>query len=133
MWSDTVSAVLSGTGIATLVGAVAVFVRTIRITRQQGQIVEADVIERLSGTVGNFAEDVRRDALRQIEWATHRAEDAERRAVSAERAATEAQISSMQSAATVRRLTNAILSPYATIEGLRSMVAPEGPIVNGRG
>lgn len=144
MWSDTASTILSGTGLVSLLGAVTVFIRTLRITRQRGQVVEADVIERLSGTVGGFAEDVRRDAQnaidsirrdaeRQIEWATRRAEDAERRAVTAERAATEAQISSMQSAATVRRLTLAITSPYASLEGLRAMVAPDGPAVNGRG
>lgn len=139
-FSDTLATILSGTSIVSILGAIAVIIRT----RQQGKVSEADVIESLSGTVGGFAEGVRRDAQtaiedirrgaeRQIEWAGRRAEDAERRAVTAERAATEAQINAMQSAATVRRLTNAILSPYATIEGLRAMVAPDSPVTNGRG
>jgi hypothetical protein len=140
--SDTLATVLSGTSIASILGAVAVVIRT----RQQRRVSESDVVRRLSGTVGDLAEDVRRDARetiedirrsaeRQIEWAGRRAEDAERRAVGAERSATEAQINAMQSAATVRRLTTAILSPYATIEGLRAMIAPEsgGSPVNGKG
>lgn len=137
---DILTTALSGTSIASIIGAIAVIIRT----RQQGKASEADVIERLSGTVGDFAESVRRDAQasidgirrdaeNRIEWSSRRAEDAERRAVQAERAAIEAQNSSMQSAATVRRLTNAILSPYATIDGLRAMVIPDGPAVNGRG
>ena len=137
---DILSTILSGTGVVSIIGAITVFVRT----RQQGKLVEANVIEQLGGTVGDFAAAVRKDAQQQIDdtrrWAqqqieaaTRRAENAEARAVSAERAATEAQISSMQASATVRRLTSAILSPYATIEGLRAMVAPEGPVVNGRG
>lgn len=138
--SDILTAVLSGTSIASIVGAIAVVIKT----RQQGKTVEADVIERLSGTVGDFAENVRRDAQaqmdetrrwakQQIEAAVERAERAETRAVSAERSATEAQINAMQASATVRRLTSAILSPYATIEGLRSMVDVGAPGANGKG
>src|SRR3954471_22358189 len=92
--SDTLATVLSGTSIASILGAVAVVIRT----RQQRRVSESDVVRRLSGTVGDLAEDVRRDARetiedirrsaeRQIEWAGRRAEDAERRAVSAERSA----------------------------------------------
>jgi hypothetical protein len=137
--SDILTTVLSGTSIASIIGAIAVVIRT----RQQGKTVEADVMERLSGTVGDFAESVRRDAQaqidetrrwakQQIEIATERAERAEGRAVAAVRAATEAQIASMQASASMRRLTGAILSPYATIEGLRAMVSPDGPMVNGK-
>lgn|SRR3982750_1142003 len=139
-WSDTVGTVLSGTGVASLIGAVVMIIRT----RQQGRVVEANVIERLSSTVGDFAEDVRRDAKltideirrdakEQIERATDRAERAEARAVAAERSAMQSQLSSMEAAATVRRLTLAITSPYASLEGLRAMVESGGSAINGKG
>jgi hypothetical protein len=142
--SDTLTTILSGTGLVSLVGAATVFFRTRKLMQQRDKITEASVIEQLSGTVGDFAEGVRRDAQAQIDdtrrWARQqidaavdRAERAEARAVKAERAATEAQIASMQASASMRRLTTAILSPYATIDGLRTMVAPDGPAVNGRG
>lgn len=147
MWSDAVSAVLGGSGLVGIIGAVVLFVRT----RQQGKLVEANVIKSLGTTVGDFAEDVRRDAQitidairrdaqAQIEYATRRAdraeeraERAEARAVTAERSAIESATSAMQANASMRRLTLAITSPYASLEGLRAMVAPDGPMVNGKG
>lgn len=127
--SDTLATVLSASGLVSILGAVTVFIRT----RQQGKVVEANVIRQLGGTVGDFAEDVRRDAQqaidairrdaeRQIEHAYRRAEDAEGRAVKAERAAVEAQISAMEATATIRRVTSAVHSPYVTIEGLKAML-----------
>ena len=161
MWSDTISAVLSGTGLATLVGAITIYMRTRGQLRQQNKIVEAGVIERLGSTVGDFAEDVRRDAQAtidlirrdaqatidlirrdaqaQIEQAVRRAETAEGRATRAEErssaawdAALAAKRESMEANASVRRLTAAIHSPYASIEGLRAM-APIGGSTNGKG
>lgn len=148
--SDLITALLGGSGIVGFIGAVTVFYRTRRLMAQQDQVTDATVIERLSGTVGGIAEDVRRNAQETIdlirrdaqtqidraalraEKAEERAEKAERRAVEAERAAVEAQIKSMDAAAVVRRLTNAVHSQYATIEGLRAMLPVDGTTVNGR-
>lgn len=150
MWSDTISAVLSGTGLATLIGAITIYTRTKGQLKQQNKVVEAGVIERLGSTVGDFAEDVRRDAQAtidlirrdaqaQIEQAVRRAETAEGRATRAEErasaawdAALAAKRESMEANASVRRLTAAIHSPYASIEGLRAM-APIGGSTNGKG
>lgn len=132
MWPDVINTLLGGTGLASVIGAAVMFYRT----RQQGRTTEANVLGSLAGTATQFAEsvrrdaqavieDVRRDAERQIESAVRRAERAEARTVTAERAAVEANISAMENAAAVRRMTNAILSPYASLEGLRAMVAPE--------
>lgn len=137
MWSDVISAVLGSTGLVGIAGTAIMVYRT----RQQGRLVEANVMDRLAGTATTFAESVRRDAMatiedirrdaeRQIEHATRRAERAENRAVTAERAAVEANIAALESSAAVRRMTNAILSPYASLEGLRAMVTPE-PGTNG--
>jgi len=137
--SDTVSTIIGGGGLVALVGAATIFIRTLQ---QRGQI-KADVLDSLSGTAAEIAESarlnaekmidlVRRDATNQIERAVSRAEAAEDRAVRAERSAGEAwdaaasaRREAMDSAAAVRRMTNAILSPYASLEGLRAMVTPE--------
>lgn len=151
MWSDTISALLSASGLATLLGAVTIYMRTRGQLRQQNKVVEAGVIERLGSTVGDFAEDVRRDAQasidlirrdaqNQIDQSVRRAEIAETRAARAEErasaawdAALAAKRESMEANAAVRRLTAAIHSPYASIEGLRAMAPLGGPAANGKG
>lgn len=139
MWPEAVNALLGGTTLASLAGAAIALYRT----RQQGKIVEADVVKRLTGSAATFAEsvrldaqaqinDIRREAQTQIDRSAARAEAAEDEARSAQRSAGQAwdqaasaRRDAMDSAAAVRRMTNAIQSPYATLEGLRAMVSPE--------
>lgn len=138
MLPDIVSLLLNGTGLVSIIGAVAMFIRT----RQRGKLIEANVIERLGGTVGDFAESVRRDAQAtidsirqdariQIDASAARADAAEARAGRAEERASAAwnavldiKRELLNERAAHRSLVSAIWSPYATLDGLKAM-APQ--------
>lgn len=137
--SDAITAVLGAGGLVSMATGLVMIIKTL----QQRRVIKADVLDSLASTSTEWAESVRRDAQQQIddarryaqqqiEYATQRAENAERRAVEAERSALAAEIKAMEASATVRRLTSAVHSPYATIEGIRTMLPIDGPAVNGR-
>jgi hypothetical protein len=85
-------------------------------------LIQASAADKLSGTAVKLIEQASKDAddaRREASEARREASDARREAVEARRAADEAERS-------VRYFRAAILSPSATLEGLRAMVN-EGP------
>lgn len=144
--SDAISATLGVGGLGALVTGIVMVIKTL----QQRRVIKADVLDSLSDTAANLAEtarlhaerqinSIRLDAERQIDRAVSRAQTAEDRAARAEEraaaawdAALAAKRESMEANASVRRLTAAIHSPYASVEGLRAM-APLGGSTNGKG
>jgi len=96
--------------------------------------IRVDAVDRLSDTTQDLVEAIRKDAREQMELARldvtaarRDALEARNEASAARAEATAARREAMEAVATVRRLTLAILSPYATLEGLRDMVnGPNG-------
>lgn len=98
------------------------------------KVREATAADKLSDSALDLVRQARDDA--KSAWTEARsarqdADDARRDASEARREATEARREAMSAVASMRRITTAILSPYATLEGLRAMVSDPPPSSNG--
>lgn len=97
------------------------------------QVTAATAADRLSDSALDLVRQARDDA--QAAWGEARtarqdADSARRDASEARREATEARREAMDMARDMRRIRTAILSPYATLDGLRAMVS-DPPSSNG--
>jgi hypothetical protein len=88
--------------------------RSIEAAGEQVKIARAELVQ------------AREESRKEVNQARMEAAEARREAAQAQREATEARRSSDESLYLMRRLTAAILSPYATIEQLREMVSVNG-------
>jgi len=127
-------------------GAALYSVAQIGVALIKRRSINADAAAKLSQSANEIIKSVRDDAERSIEAAYDRVEaaqkdlaqgrdearrevvqarqeatEARREASAAQREATEARRAADEALYLVRRLTTAILSPYATLEGLREM------------
>lgn len=145
---DIINAVFGTSGVAGAIVAYGLYRKTKREGEAAGKVVEANVIARISSTVGDFADDVRLDAQRtidsirqdariQIDAATARANDAEARATRAEARASEAwdavlavKRELLDERSNTRRIISSIHSPYASLDGLKAAF-PQFPVNGG--
>jgi uncharacterized protein (DUF3084 family) len=135
-WPQWVALILGGTFGGAAIGGIVEVVKTIanRKVRDAAATVEqATAADRLSDSALEFmrqAGEDAKEARNEANQARRDADDARRDASEARREATEARRDAMTAVANMRRLTSAILSPYATLEGLRAMVS-DPPSSNG--
>lgn len=108
-------------------------------------VVEAEAADRLQAVSARIAEHAEREierirsytqsqldrAARDVEQARRDADESRRSAAGAWEQASAARREAMDATAAMRRLTNEIRSPYATIERLRMLVGDGGLEVNG--
>lgn len=140
-----------GSGTAGIIwGLVALYRAFIGRGRVQADaaVVEAEAADRINAVSARIAEDAERQierirnytqsqldrASNDVERARRDADEARRSAASAWEQASAARREAMDATAMVRRLTNEIRSPYASIEHLRALVGEVsgGPELNGR-
>lgn len=97
------------------------------------KIRDATAADKLSDSALALVQQAGKDAKEardEANQARRDADEARREASEARREATEARRDAMTAVANMRRLTSAILSPYASLEGLRAMVS-DPPSSNG--
>lgn len=130
-WPGWLQGVLgSGIGAAFLWGFAEV-VKTIA-NRKLRDVTAADKLSDSALAMVERASTDAREARAEATQARRDADDARREASEARREATEARREAMVAVANMRRITTAILSPYASLEGLRAMVS-DPPSSNGNG
>lgn len=128
-WPQWVSLLLSGSVGGGFIWGVVEVVKTFSNRR----IRDATAADKLSDSALELVRQARDDAKaawQEAQNARRDADEARREASEARREATEARRDAMTAAANMRRLTNEILSPYATLERLRALVS-DPPSSNG--
>lgn len=135
-WSTLAVALLGGGVVGAFVSGAVEVIKTFanrKLTQATAEEKQAATVEHLSDTA---LEQVRqalaavKEARDEARGARVEADEARREASEARREATDARREAMVAVARMRQLTTAILSPYASIEGLRAMVA-DPPSQNG--